>query len=58
MATAYDIVRIIQDIPADNKKIKFLVSLANSWFRYGHLTENQEAALIQAIFELHEEGVL
>lgn len=58
MITAFDIVHVIQQIPADNRKIKFFVSLANNWFKFGRLTEAQELAFKKAIEELREDGFL
>lgn len=58
MINARQIVLVIQQIPAESWCMKFLVSLATSAFKYGVLTEKQEAAFEDCINTLKEKGVL
>lgn len=44
MVNARQIVLVIQNIPAESSSMRFLVSLADSAFKYGVLTEKQEIA--------------
>lgn len=44
MVSAIEVVEIIQKIPAKDRRVRFLVSLANNAFKYGSLTEPQEHA--------------
>lgn len=58
MVSATEIVELIQQIPARERHIKFLCSLATNAFKYGSLTERQELAFQKAKNELREAGVL
>ena len=49
MASAIEIIETIQKLPAKDRNIKFLVSLANQAFSTGYLTEKQEIAYAQVI---------
>lgn len=42
MVSAIEIVELIQQIPARERYVKFLCSLATNAFKYGSLTERQE----------------
>jgi hypothetical protein len=37
-----EVINIIQNISADDKKMKILISLADSFYKFGQLTEKQE----------------
>lgn len=58
MVTATEIVELIQKIPARDRRVKFLCSLAKNAFEYGSLTDRQEQAFQKAKNELIEAGVL
>ena len=58
MVTVQDIIKVIQKIDITNNKMKFLISLANGWYRFGQLTEKQESAFYRAVEELQEGGDL
>ena len=58
MVSAVDIIEIIKKIPSDNKKNKFLISLANNWYKFGRLTEKQILAFENAVQELKDGGLL
>ena len=49
MTSAIEIIETIQKLPAKDRNIKFLVSLANHAFSKGYLTEKQEIAYAQVI---------
>ena len=55
MITAVDIIKIIQQLQPTDNKCRFLIGLANSWYKYGGLTERQIAAFEQAVAELRED---
>ena len=57
MVSAIEVVEIIQKIPAKDRRVRFLVSLANNAFKYGSLTEPQEHAFLQNPEEIKEMGV-
>lgn len=52
MVSAIEIVELIQHIPARERYVKFLCSLATNAFKYGSLTERQEVAFQKAKNEL------
>lgn len=56
MITAVDIIKIIQQLQPTDNKCRFLIGLANSWYKYGGLTERQIVAFEQAVAELREDG--
>lgn len=62
MVKAEHVLKLIQNIPADDRSMKFLISLANNAFDYGQLTERQEAAFMKIVSShretLIEKGVL
>lgn len=49
MTSAIEIIETIQKLPAKDRSIKFLVSLANYAFSTGYLTKKQEIAYAQVI---------
>lgn len=49
MTSAIEIIETIQKLPAKDRSIKFLVSLANHAFSKGYLTEKQEIAYAQVL---------
>jgi len=58
MINARQIVLTIQSIPPESACMKFLVSLADSAFKYGVLTDRQEMAFMNCVDALKEKGVL
>lgn len=58
MINARQIVLVIQQIPPESGCMKFLVSLADSAFKYGVLTERQEVAFENCLDTLKNKGVL
>ena len=56
------IITVIQNIPANSRNMRFLISLANNAYNYGALTEKQEYAFMQIVDAnkdiLKEKGVL
>ena len=58
MINARQIVFLIQQIPAESSCMRFLVSLADSAFKYGILTEKQQIAFENCVNTLKEKGVL
>lgn len=58
MINARQIVLLIQQIPAESSCMRFLVSLADSAFKYGTLTEKQEIAFNNCLNGLKSKGVL
>lgn len=49
MTPAIEIIETIQKLPAKDRSMKFLVSLANHAFSKGYLTEKQEIAYAQVL---------
>ena len=47
MVSFYDIVDIIKELPTNDKRVPFLVSLAYNRNKYPTLTEKQEQAFIK-----------
>lgn len=58
MISAIKVVQVIQQLPLDSKALRFLVSLADSAYKYGMLTERQEQAFLNALQELKKRGEL
>ena len=58
MINVLEIIKVIQTISTDNRKMKFLISLADYFFRFGSLTEKQCTAYEKVIEELKKEGEL
>lgn len=56
MITAVDIIKVIQQLQPTDNKCRFLISLADSWYKYGGLTERQVVAFERAVAELKEDG--
>lgn len=58
MIAPKQIVEIIQALPLSDSSIRFLVSLAESAFKYGDLTQKQAEALQRIVDTKREQGVL
>lgn len=58
MVSAREIVLVIQSIPAESSSVRFLISLADSAYKYGALSPKQEIAYVNCINALKEQGVL
>ena len=55
MTSAIEIIETIQKLPAKDRNIKFLVSLANQAFSRGYLTEKQEIAYAQVLERINSQ---
>lgn len=56
MIAPREIVEAIQRIPSNNSSMRFLVSLADSAFKYGTLTPKQESTFKETIAAIKEKG--
>ena len=57
MINAYDIIATIQRLPTVHRAMPFLTSLASSAFKYGSLTDRQQAAFLRILDQIATEGV-
>lgn len=58
MIAPRQIVEIIQALPPTDCSMRFLISLADSAFKYGDLTEKQTKALQNIVSIKQQQGVL
>ena len=56
MTSTIEIIETIQKLPAKDRSMKFLVSLANQAFSRGYLTEKQEIAYAQVIEKITQKN--
>lgn len=55
MTSTIEIIETIQKLPAKDRNMKFLVSLANQAFSRGYLTEKQEIAYAQVLERINSQ---
>lgn len=55
MTSTIEIIETIQKLPAKDRSMKFLVSLANQAFSRGYLTEKQEIAYAQELERINSQ---